>query len=47
MANIDAFWNPYGNTDNLKIAVVNQDLGCSTANGTFNIGNMLVNELKK
>lgn len=46
LANIDAFWDPYGNTDNLKIAVVNQDLGYSTANRTFNVGNMVVNELK-
>lgn len=45
--NIKACWNPYVNTGNLPVAVVNQDEGASV-NGKFvNVGNEIVAELKK
>lgn len=47
IVNIEANWDPYGNTANLKIAVVNQDLGYSTNGENFNAGNMLVDGLKE
>lgn len=46
LLNIEASWNPYNETSNIKIAVVNEDMGC-TANGTqYNVGTSLVDELK-
>jgi putative membrane protein len=46
LLNIEASWDPYGSTSNLKIAVVNEDAG-QTVNGTYyNIGQALVEELK-
>ena len=46
LLNIEASWDPYGSTSNLKIAVVNEDVG-QTVNGTYyNIGQALVEELK-
>lgn len=45
--NIEACWNPYVNTGNLPVAVVNQDEGTSV-NGKFvNVGNEIVDNLKK
>ncbi|CEP80744.1 YhgE/Pip domain-containing protein [Paraclostridium sordellii] len=45
--NIKACWNPYVNTGNLPVAVVNQDEGTSV-NGKFvNVGNEIVDQLKK
>jgi putative membrane protein len=46
LLNIEASWNPYNETSNIKIAVVNEDLGYA-ANGTqYNVGTNLVDELK-
>ncbi|CEA14629.1 YhgE/Pip domain-containing protein [Methanobacterium formicicum] len=46
LLNIQATWDPYATTSNLKVAVANGDSGC-TLNGTqYNVGNMLVEELK-
>ncbi|EKF84734.1 YhgE/Pip domain-containing protein [Methanobacterium formicicum] len=46
LLNIQATWDPYALTSNLKVAVANEDTG-STLNGTqYNVGNMLVDELK-
>ena len=46
LLNIQATWDPYARTSNIEVAVVNEDLGYS-ANGTpYNIGNMVVDELK-
>ena len=28
--NVAAFWDPYGNTENIKVAVVNEDRGASS-----------------
>lgn len=46
LLNIQATWDPYALTSNIKVAVANGDSGY-TFNGTdYNIGNMLVDELK-
>ncbi len=42
-----AFWDPYGHTDNLPVAVVNEDKGAVLADQSINIGNDLVKHLKK
>ena len=43
---IPSAWDPYSQTSNMKVAVVNGDLGY-TANGThYNVGSTLVDELK-
>lgn len=45
--NIAAFWNPFDNTKNLSIAVVNMDKGAvSTLTGEINVGDQLVDQLK-
>lgn len=44
--NIVAFWDPYGNADHIKVAVVNQDEGASTAlTGEVNVGQQVVDQL--
>ncbi|MHA2789256.1 YhgE/Pip family protein [Corynebacterium sp. S7] len=44
--NIGAFWNPYGNTQNIKVAVVNEDQGANNRlTGPINIGDQVVNTL--
>ncbi len=45
--NIAAFWNPFDNTKNLSIAVVNLDEGAYTSlTGEVNVGDQLVAQLK-
>jgi putative membrane protein len=45
--NISAFWDPFDNTKNLSIAVVNLDTGGSTSmTGELNVGDQLVAQLK-
>lgn len=45
--NIVAFWNPFDNTKNLSIAVVNLDEGAtSELTGELNVGDQLVEQLK-
>jgi putative membrane protein len=45
--NISAFWDPFDNTKNLSIAVVNLDAGGSTSmTGELNVGDQLVAQLK-
>jgi len=46
LLNIEATWDPYAKTSNIEVAVVNEDLGYSTNGTNYNIGTMLVNELK-
>lgn len=46
LLNIQATWDPYARTSNIEVAVVNEDLGYSTNGTTYNVGNMLVDELK-
>lgn len=45
---IAAFWDPYHNTDDIKVAVVDQDAGASSeATGEVNIGQEVVQELSE
>ncbi|WP_018298063.1 YhgE/Pip domain-containing protein [Corynebacterium lubricantis] len=44
--NIGAFWDPYGNTQNIKVAVVNEDQGANNElTGSINIGDQVVDTL--
>lgn len=45
--NIQASWNPYANTGNLPIAVTNNDEGTAFNGKEINVGNQIVEELKK
>lgn len=45
--NIKACWNPYANTSNLPVAVINQDEGTSINGKFINVGDEIVKELKK
>lgn len=45
--NIAANWDPYSNTGNIKIAVANCDNGTKLASKEINIGNQIVDNLKK
>lgn len=45
--NIAANWDPYSNTGNIKIAVANCDKGTKLASKEINIGNQIVDNLKK
>ncbi len=46
LLNIQATWDPYARTSNIEIAVVNEDLGYNSNGTEYNIGNMLIDELK-
>ncbi len=37
LLNIDACWDPYGNTDNLDFAVVNKDQNATYNNASYNL----------
>lgn len=44
--NVVGFWNPYGNTGNLRVCVVNEDAGSSSdLAGAINLGDMVVEQL--
>lgn len=46
--NVLAFWNPYDNTGNLRVCVVNEDEGAaSSLTSELHIGDMIVEELQK
>ncbi|EOW9529357.1 YhgE/Pip family protein [Bacillus cytotoxicus] len=45
--NIKASWDPYGNTKEVPIAVSNQDAGSNIRGKDINIGDEIVNSLKK
>lgn len=45
--NIEAFWDPYGNTKNLSVAIVNQDKDYEFKNQKLNFGNDIVKNLKE
>lgn len=46
--NIPGFWDPYENTGNIRVAVVNEDKGASsTVTGAINVGNQVVEQLRK
>ena len=44
--NVVGFWNPYDNTGNLRVCVVNEDVGGSSdLTGELHVGDMIVEEL--
>ncbi|PJI09513.1 MULTISPECIES: YhgE/Pip domain-containing protein [Clostridium] len=45
--NIAACWDPYANTGNIPIAVVNEDQGAILNGKKINVGNQIVSQLKK
>lgn len=45
--NIKACWNPYVNTGSIPVAVVNEDTGATINGQSVNVGNEIVDELKK
>lgn len=46
LLNIYATWDPYSTTSNLKLAVANGDSGYDLNGVQYNVGDMLVEELK-
>ena len=46
LLNIQACWDPYGNTGNVEFAIANLDNGTSFNDTTLNVGNELVKDLK-
>ncbi|WP_406541673.1 YhgE/Pip domain-containing protein [Clostridium ljungdahlii] len=45
--NIKSLWNPYENTSGISVAIVNKDKGIEFNGSNVNIGNSLVENLKK
>jgi len=44
--NVIGFWNPYDNTGNLRVCVVNEDAGANTdVTGQLNLGDQIVDQL--
>jgi putative membrane protein len=46
LLNIQATWDPYARTSNIEVAVVNNDIGYTTNGTQYNVGGMVVDELK-
>lgn len=44
---LSAFWDPYGKTENIKVAVVNEDKATKFEGEKIDIGNQFVKKLKK
>lgn len=44
--NIKASWDPYGNTNGIKVAIVNEDKGDILKDEKINIGQKLIEQLK-
>ncbi len=44
--NIEASWDPYGQTDQIKVGVVNNDIGASVREEDIHVGDELVETLK-
>ena len=44
--NIKASWDPYGNTQNISVAVVNKDKGNELSGKNINFGNEVIDKLK-
>jgi len=47
LLNIQACWDPYGNTGNVEFAIANLDNGSTFNDMNINVGNELVKDLKK
>lgn len=43
--NIEASWDPYGNTKNMKVAITNKDRGTTVSNQKVNVGDQLIEKL--
>ncbi len=44
--NVAAFWDPYNNTSNISVTVVNEDAGSTTSvTGDLNVGNTIIDTL--
>ena len=44
--NVSGFWDPYGNTEHLKVAVVNEDKGASSdLTGDIDVGGQMMEKL--
>ncbi|WP_334299383.1 YhgE/Pip domain-containing protein [Metaclostridioides mangenotii] len=43
--NIEASWDPYGNTKNMKVAITNKDKGTEISNQKINVGDQLMEKL--
>ncbi len=43
---LPSIWDPYSQTSNIEVAVVNNDLGYTTNGTYYNVGNTMVDELK-
>lgn len=43
---VPSVWDPYSQTSNIEVAVVNNDLGYTTNGTYYNVGNTMVDELK-
>jgi len=46
LLNIQACWDPYGNTENVEFAIANLDNGTTFNDKNINVGNELVKDLK-
>ena len=46
LLNIQATWDPYARTANIEVAVVNNDIGYTTNGTDYNVGDILVEDLK-
>ena len=46
LVNIQACWDPYGNTDQIEFAIANLDKGATFQDTQLNVGNELVKDLK-
>ena len=46
LLNMQATWDPYSETQNIKVAVVDVDSGYTTNGTHYNVGNKLIDELK-
>ncbi|MEY8001114.1 YhgE/Pip domain-containing protein [Clostridium sp. Mt-5] len=44
--NIKECWDPYGNTNNIPVAIVNEDKGIKFRGQDLNAGNKIVEKLK-
>ena len=45
--NVAEFWDPYNNTSNISVTVVNEDAGSTTSvTGDMNVGNTIIDTLK-
>lgn len=44
---LGSIWDPYGNTGNIPVAVVNEDQKVTYNGTTLDVGNELANNLKK